>query len=141
MNIPLIGMAVSAAIIVLLSLLFRIERVSGFRICKRLRIRCDDVVDRSERVGSVFLKHISRDVVRQSIHFSFHTVLTTLLNFLDAMHAKIQVLVRTNKVMARRSRTAPGVTKNKLDEIAEHKISVALSDEEKKEHKERLLNG
>jgi len=52
----------------------------------------------------------------------------------------VRNIMRTNKTLAR-SAERERATRTKLEEVALHKIEVALSDKERAVHKERALNG
>ncbi len=140
MSTPLIGFLVSGFCIVILVLLFRYERVRGRRFFEYARERADFVVIKAEHGIHVALGALSGGVVRQTLHFLFHAVLTMVLGFLRGMEDRIKDVSRTNRALAKRS-LRERTTRNKLDEIALHKIEVALSEEEKKRHREKHLNG
>lgn len=140
MGTPLMGLLVSAAIVALLLAIFRVEESRGRRFAEYVREHFDFAVLKSQHALHVFFGTFSRGVVRQSLHFIFHTLLTGLLAFVSGIEFTVKEALRSNRALARRSQRERK-TRNKLDEIALHKIEVALSEEEKRRHKEKHLNG
>ncbi len=49
-------------------------------------------------------------------------------------------MMRVNKTLAKNAERE-SETRTKLEEIALHKVATALSEEEKKAHKDKMLNG
>ncbi len=140
MSTPLIGFLVSSFCIVILILLFRYERIRGRRFFEYARERADFMILKVQHGFHVVIGALSGGVVRQTLHFLFHAVLTAVLGFLSGVENRIKEVSRTNRALAKRS-LRERTTRNKLDEIALHKIEVALSEEEKKRHREKHLNG
>lgn len=140
MTITGIGIIVSFLSIVLLSVLFEFEKSRKRRVLERFRSSLDAVVIYSETRLDVFFKHLGGDLGRQLIHYFFDTVLIGLLHVLRKCEKHIRVILRSNYLLAKKARTER-TSRNKLDEIAEHKMSTALSDEEKRKHREMMLNG
>jgi hypothetical protein len=140
MAIALIGFGISVSSTVILLLLFSYEERRARRVFHNARVRLDVLVERIDtKIYNLF--HIAgQDILRQAIHYFFHTMLSTVLRFLRRLEERVQLALRSNKVLAKKSREER-TSKNKLDHIADHKASVALSDSEKKKHKDDVLSG
>jgi hypothetical protein len=138
MTIPAIGLAVSALLLTAFSILFQYEARRGVRYARRFRLAADSGVVSIVQTASTLSQYIGRAMIRQTMHYLFHKMLTSVLHFLEESEHKVQRLLRRNKTVARKLDVGER-PKNKLDEIAEHKQSVALSEEEKKKHKEKML--
>jgi len=74
------------------------------------------------------------------MHYFFHTVLSAALGFLVGLERSVKTLLQSNKSLARKTQQERTV-RNKLEEVALHKMEVALTDEEKRNHREKSLNG
>jgi len=140
MDVPLIGLLVSFTLVVFLSVLYRFEAERGIRFVAPLRARLDHVIIRLSRALATFGEHIGQDFLRQSAHYFFHTILVVVLHSLKQIESRVQVMIRSNRLLSRKARRERR-ERNKLDEIAEHKAAVALSPEEQREHKDRMLEG
>lgn len=140
MSIPLVGIMVSSMSIFLLSILFHAEKKRGRRFLEPVRLMFDQVVARVGAVSDRLFEHMTGDVVRQILHFLLHTVLMVIFNFLKQCEAYVENLLRSNRILAGKVKRERS-TRNKLDEIADHKVSVALTEEEKRIRKEMSLNG
>lgn len=140
MTTPLIGVFVSGVGIIILTLLFRYERNSGSRMLAQSRITFDHLVERLELNMQVVSQYVSRDLIRQTFHFSLHTFLVSILHILKRSEQRLTAILRSNRSLATKARHER-ISRNKLDEIAEHKASVALSEEERQKRKEESLNG
>jgi hypothetical protein len=140
MSVPLIGFIATSVFALLLILLFRYERKRGRRFFEYGRERADFVVLKIEHGLRMLLSALSGGVIRQTLHYLFHAVLTGALGILHGIENRVKEISRTNRALAKRS-LRERTTRNKLDEIALHKIEVALSEEEKKRHREKHLNG
>ena len=140
MTTPLIGIAVSALCITLLSLLFHIESARGQRYFESFREFLDRLTGWFEGVYRNIVKHLSNGHVRQILHFSLHTILVALLKFLKVCERSVYSVLRSNRTLAYKAEKER-TTKSMFDEIAEHKASVALSEEERRRRLEESLNG
>ncbi len=140
MSAPLTGFLISGFFVVMLVLLFRIERNRGRRFLEYARGRADFAILKVEHSVRMFVGALSGGVVRQTLHYLFHAALTAVLSFLRGIENRVKDVSRTNRALAKRSQRER-TTRNMLDEIALHKIEVALSEEEKKRHREKHLNG
>ncbi len=138
MTPPIIGILVSTSFILLFSVVFRYERKNEKRILREMRESFDNIVLYVGTKSSFVFKYMCRDVFRQSIHYFFHSFLSGVLIFLEKSEKRVQSALHSNKTIAKKS-SRIGANRNKLDEIAEHKISTALTDEEKKKRREEML--
>ena len=140
MSTELMGLVISATTATVLALLFRFEQSRGMRFLAPARVWFDRLISRFEMLYEAFTATVFRDVFRQSIHYFFHTILSVVLKWMYALEGRIQKLLRSNRMLAKKMRT--GTTeRNKLHEIADHKASVALTEEEKRKHREESLQG
>ncbi len=135
-----ISAAVCTSITVLLVLFFAYEMREGVRFGKNIRLHFDFYVLKASHFIRHFIRLISADLLRQIMHYTFHTLLGAILFALKYGERRIHDIQRANRQRARTSRVER-TTRNKLDEIAEHKIAVALSEEEKRHRKEKHLLG
>jgi hypothetical protein len=140
MGEPLFILFLSLGAIFALTFLFSLERKRGRRLFAFTREHIDYWL---LKIGHAFLKFYrgtGRNVVRQIAHYFFHTMLMGVLAFLERGEKRVKHLMRSNKTLAKKSERE-GATRNKLEEIALHKMEVALSDEEKRRHREKSLHG
>ncbi len=140
MSTAAIGLAVSGAALALLLLFFRHEEKAGIRYFSRARIYADVLVLRAFRAFHDLFRFIGRDFVRGMFHYAFHKFLHGILVFLRRIEEGIRNAMRTNKTLAENIEVERE-TRTKLEEIAFHKAANALSEEEKRERKEKTLNG
>lgn len=140
MRDPLTGLIASVVFLVVLVTLFRYERKRGRRFAEYVRERADFAVLKIAHAIRMFVGVLGGGVVRQTLHYLFHAALSAVLGLLTLFQNGVREIMRSNRALARRS-LKERTTRNKLDEIALHKIQVALSEEEKRRHKDRHLNG
>ena len=139
MSVPLLGIIASSLCIFLLSLLFRIETKQG-RFFERPRRHFDFLILKIENAFGRVSRLLGSDFFRQTIHYFFHAMLLTLSRMLATSEKKVERMLRSNRLLARKARRER-TTRNKLDEIAEHRAKIAFSKEERQRHKERALDG
>ena len=132
--------ALSILVAGMLVAFFRYERRTGRRFALQTRLHIDYYLLKAAHSVSHFFRVVSSDILRQMMHYIFHTLLGALLSVLKYFEKRIHDVERANRMRARASRTER-TTRNKLDEIAEHKIAVALTEEEKRHRKEKHLLG
>ena len=120
--------------------LFRYESRRGVRFLNGIRSHIDFWFLKIRHVFNVQLRNWSRYFVRQIIHYFLHTFLTGSIKGLRTIEEQLRAIAQSNRTLARKSDTERN-TKNKLEEIAIHKMEVALSDEEKKMRRHRSLEG
>ncbi len=83
---------------------------------------------------------LSRDSFRIVFHYILHTFLKFILTVNKKWEQRVRTMMRVNKTLAQnveRERT----TRTKLEEIALHKAKYALTEDEKKKHKDKMLEG
>ena len=130
----------SGIILVFLIALYRYERKHGMRFFESARMRLDFAVLKVHHTLRVRMYRMSRYVFHQIVRYFLHTFLTKTLHVLTRLERKVKFLVQSNKARARKINPEKGA-RNKLEEVAIHKLEVALTEEEKIRHKEKLLNG
>lgn len=140
MTAPLTALIISLGIFFSLFSLFRFEKNRGKRLLKNVREHLDFLILKTTHAFLKFFRGAGRSVVRQVAHYFFHTLLRALLAFIARIEKFLKNLMRSNRVIANKSERER-TERNKLEEIALHKMEVALSDVEKRRHKERSLNG
>lgn len=140
MNTVELGLLVSAVIVVFLIFLFRFEAKRGLRIADRIRTRLDFFVLQIVHSVHVSARLFFRKVLKQSVHFIVHTLLISILSTIKSFERRVTHMMRSNKSRAISSERK-SKERNKLEEIAIHKLEVALSEEEKEKHKEAVLQG
>lgn len=140
MSFALIGFFVSICTALTLYLFFRYEEKKSYRFASHLRSRIDFFVLKTEHIMHSFLRFIGRDFVRQILHYFFHTVLNMILSLLKKSEQGLRDIMRANRTIAKNAEQESEF-RSKLEEIALHKVSTALTEEEKKEHREKMLNG
>jgi hypothetical protein len=140
MSDALTAVFLSLAAVLLLEFLFRVERAWGRRFFSFAREHLDYYLLKIAHAFLKFYRSLSRDVLRQIVHYFFHTLLKRILELLGATERKVKDIMRSNRSFAKRSEHERA-TRNKLEEIALHKMEVALTDEEKRRHKEKSLHG
>ncbi len=138
MSAPLIGFLISSILTLFLFVLFRIEDRRGVRYLPVFRASLDHVVVMSEQWWIRFFGFLHRDFLYQIVRYTYNGVLSLLLRGLRFFEHNVQDSIRRNRLMARQSDRVR-TTRNKLDEIAEHKAAIALSEEEKKKRRSETL--
>jgi len=138
MHIAFLSTIISAGALAFLTALFSVEARRGERFLPRAREAFDrgvvwffDLVQR----GVCFLE---KDIIRFSVHYIFHGVLRFFQEVLRVLDRHVGKLIHVNRSIATKERRQSDPS-TQLGRIAEHKASVALSDEEKKEYKERSI--
>lgn len=140
MSFVSIAFLCSALGVVLLTFIFQFEEKRGFRFAEHARKRADLLVLRTFHGMHQGLHSFGKNVVRQTLHFIFHTLLLVFLKGIKRCEKGLRSMILTNKTLARNIERE-SETLNKLEEVALHKVATALSDTEKKAHKDRTLNG
>lgn len=118
--------------------LFYVEQRRGHRFFEHVRDALDAGAVFLERLWHRIFRHAWRDFIRQTIHYFFHVVLRALVKGFRALEQVSERMLRSNRILARKA-NKERTERTMLDEIAEHKLTVALSEEEKKRHKARTL--
>jgi len=140
MQEPLLTLFLSIGAIFALSFLFRMERERGRRLFAFTRGHFDYWLLKVGHALRKFYRGTGRHALRQIARYFFHTLLMGVLTFLERGETRVKHLMRSNRTLAKKSERE-GATRNKLEEIALHKMEVALSEEDKRRHKEKSLRG
>lgn len=138
MDSVLIGFLTSALLTVVLLLLFSYEARTGKRFLGRARAYADVAVVESSRALHRAFRFIGRDLIRQFGRYLYHQALRGILAFTRRFEDTLRNAIRTNRTLARTSDEEREV-RSKLEEVAYHKATVALSEEEKRQHREKVL--
>lgn len=134
------GLVVSFATLILLVALFRYETRKGVRVAERFRQYIDFGVYKARHRLSQISWFLGRDFIRQVFHYLFHTVLRLVLHFLRRCEHGLKNIMRVNKTLAKNAERE-NMERTKLEEIALHKAANALTEEEKRAHKDKILRG
>ena len=122
--------AVSVVILVVLTSIYVIEDIKDRRIFfLRFRAALDRLFVLLLAKLSEFISFFTHGFMRVLLHYGAHTILKRVLATLRTLEKRVEDLVRHNRKVAKDIHTAKN--KTHLDEIAEHKEEVALSDSEK----------
>ena len=135
-----IGFLVSVVTCILLLTLFRYEEKYSIRFLGYLRTRLDYAIIRTTSRIHFFFDVVGRDSLRQIFHYLLHSFLKLVLLLTRQWDRAVRNMIRANKTIAQnaeRDRT----TRNTLEELAIHKVKNALTEEQKKKHKHKMLEG
>ena len=135
-----IGLSISVSVLACIVLLFRFETRRGLRIAESSRARADFFIIKTSYHIQNTIHKITRDLIRQSIHFGFHNLLRYILAFVRKSEQWLKNVMRVNKKLAKNIERE-SITRTKLSEVALHKAATALTDEEKRAHREKMLLG
>jgi len=134
MTIALTYVGISFAALLLLTILFVIEDIKGTRVfLVRFRAFLDSLLLQIAAKMQKWFSFFTTGFMRILFHYGAHTVLNRILAGLKRMELRVEELVRKNRKVARDLRNRE---RNHLDDIADHKIEVALTSKEK----EKLLS-
>lgn len=140
MTIAISGLIVSVVLSGLLLLLFRYERKRGERFLESVRMRLDLVLVKIHYLFHTKLRLLSNEFFRQLFRYLYHTILKMALTLVTNFEKRIRENIKINKTLARHAeREDEALTK--LEELALHKAEYALTEEEKRRHKDQALNG
>ncbi len=135
-----IGLILSVLISISLLMLFRYEERVGVRFALGVRKKLDAYAVGFASFCTKVSNVIGKDSVRQVFHYILHSFLKLVLMLSKRWEYILRSMMRANKVIARKAEKERE-TRNKLEEIALHKIKHALTEEEKKKYKDTLLQG
>lgn len=132
MDGAVITLAVSAVSIILLTVLFRHEEARECRLFESLRIRLDQAISwLGNHIGTV-LYWFGAGNVRLFFHAVLHRVLHLMLRIIKWMEGFVETKLRSNRRQAKSvSRTLS--SNDHLRQLAEHQVSTALDEEQKKQ--------
>lgn len=136
----LITLTLFLCVLVCLVVLYRIERARNARFLDTARSYLDFWILKVEHLVSVRFRSWGQYVLRQILQYFFHTLLRGGIRSLNALQERLKTVLRSNRTLAKKS-DAERTEKNKLEEIALHKMEVALSEKEKRIRKQRSLEG
>lgn len=136
----LTAVVLSLGAVLALVAIFRAEETHGARVFRFIRERLDYQILKVTHTTLRLIRNVSRDVLRQTVRYFFHTFLKSTLALLTRFEHSIKNMMRSNSLVAKRSER-DRVSRNKLEEIALHKMEVALTEEEKRRHREKSLRG
>jgi len=140
MTAPIIGIIASSMVIASLELLFHFEQKRGERFGRPLREALDRVVYGWSLALGKILRHVGSGFFKVSLHKFFHKLLMGILYFLKRVEGKVERTIRSNYQEAKKT-NKQRKGKSMLDHVTEHKELVALSESEKRRHKESVLSG
>ncbi len=139
-SVVVFGLLGSLVTALLLVVLFRIEGKRGVRYADTLRRHADFFVLKAAHAFHATLRYVGGSALRQILHYLFHSVLSVILEFIKQCESGLRNMIRSNRTIARNAERE-SATLNKLEEIALHKVASALTEEEKKAHREKVLSG
>ncbi len=134
------GFFVSVGVLLFLSILFRYEAKRGVRFFEGIRTHIDFAVLKVSHALHRVTRFFGRDLIRQIFHYVFHTFLRAILLFVKKSEHGLRNVMRVNKTLAKNAERE-SASLSKLEEIALHKVSSALTEEEKRKHKAKVLSG
>jgi len=140
MSAYLAGFLISFVTSVVLLTLFSYEERKGKRICANLRTHLDLYVLQVLHMVHRFIDLFGKNSVRQLAHYIFHSFLKTVLYLNKRWENAVRNMMRVNKTLARNA-AKERTERNKLEEIALYKTKNALTEEEKKKYKDKMLQG
>jgi len=140
MSTALLGFLISGSAIVGLISLFTFEQQRGVRVGDSIRQSADMFVIRARTLLYYVQSKFRRDIMRRVFHFSLSTTLGFVLGILRLLEESVVALQRSNRTLERRVYDSERVL-SKLDEIAAHKESVALTPAEKRKTKAKAIEG
>ena len=139
-SVVVYGLVVSSVLGFILIMLFRHEYKKGRRFADKTRRHADFLVLKVSHSFHKGLQYVGRDALRQTFHYVFHTILFLVLKLIKQCENGLRNAIRSNKTIARNAERE-SATLSKLEEIALHKIATTLTEEEKKAHKDKTLQG
>lgn len=140
MTTPLLILIPSGFVLIVILCIFRVERTRGKRYFSGIRSHLDFLLLKVRHMFNVRLRNWSRYFIRQVIHYFLHTMLTGTIKSLDSVEEKLKTIARSNRAIAKKSDQERS-QRNKLEEIALHKLEVSLTEKEKRIRRQRSLEG
>lgn len=124
--------ACSALTLGIIAGVFRVEDAQQGRriVLRRARAWFDGVVVSAGSKLTKFDTYLGRGITRLLLHYAAHSILHRLLALITRMEKRVEHLLRRNKQVAKDIQGTK--SKTHLDEIAEHKEEVALTDAQKR---------
>ena len=140
MTHQIIALGISSLALLFLVILFRGEHSRGKRFLGGFRSHLDFWLLKVRHTFNVRFRNWSRFFIRQIIHYFLHTFLTGAIATLDTLEERLKNIARSNRVLAKKSDKERSEI-NKLEEVALHKLEVALTEEEKRIRKRESIEG
>lgn len=140
MPTPLTSLIVSLIILTVFVLLFAHENRRQRRYLGGLRAHIDFWLLKIRHWWNVGMRTWGRYFIRQIIHYFLHTFLTGTIASLSVLVDRLRTIARTNRTLAKKSDQERSQM-NKLEEVALHKLEVALTEEEKRIRRRKSLEG
>lgn len=140
MNQILIGLVGSIFCVFFFMILFTYESRRGTRFAESLRVRADFYVLQCGKFFRHSFQYIGGGLARQIMHYLFHSFLRSILDVVKRIEQGLRNVMRINKTLAKRAERESD-TRNKLEEIAIHKATHALTEDEKRIRKAKMLHG
>lgn len=140
MTFVLSGFLGSFVIVVFLAVLFHYEGIAGRRFGERWRVRADFYILKIKYTLHKSYRHISNHLLRQIFRYLYHMVLRLTLLCVTRVEKWLRENIHANRSLAKYA-DRESATKSKLEELTLHKAEIALTEEEKKIHRERSLEG
>lgn len=137
---PLLIMLYSGVVTAILFALFSFEAKRKQRFAGRFRTWLDEGVETAEEKIFIGLRFLERDILRLSAHYIFHIVLASCLSVVRILEKLLHNVLHFNRQQAKRS-TSSNNQRTIFDEIREHQTSVAMTETQKRKHKEKVLSG
>ena len=131
---------VSAGALIVTLALFQSEERRGTRFFHTIRTHLDFWLLKIRHMFNVRLRAWGRYFIRQIIHYFVHTILTGAVHSLSQIEKGLTAVARSNRAIARKSERERS-SMNHLEEVALHKIEMALTDEEKRIRRRKSLEG
>lgn len=140
MHMPLLSLLISSVILIVLVVVFRFEKNRGRRVVDRFRTYIDFWLLKIRHMILVRFRAWGTYMIRQVLQYLFHTLLRGSIRSLSALEGRLKAILRSNKTLAKKSDIERN-TKNMLEEVALHKMEVALTEKEKRIRKQQSIEG
>jgi hypothetical protein len=140
MNGVTLGLIISGILVIVYIVLLRYEAKHSMRFLLRARAYADFYVLKCMFFVHRMLRLMGKDTLLQVGHYVFHTLLRSVLHIVRSSEDALRNMMRVNKTLAKRAEKE-SVTQSKLEAIALHKAETALTEEEKRERREKILEG
>ncbi len=129
MIIALTYVGISVLVLLLLTVLYVVEDIQGKQVfLVQTRARFDMLLYMLLAKLQKWVSVFTTGFMRVLFHYGAHSILKRILSMLRRLEARVEHLVRQNRKVARDLRNR---ARTHLDDIADHKAEVALSDKEK----------
>ena len=129
LSLTLIYFLISSAVLLLLTTLYLFEVRAGERIVLgKLRMHLDRGLEIFLRWLKCLLRRMSRFMARTVLSYGVYQLLESIVARLIRIEQRAERLIRHHRPI-----TAEKRNRNHLDEVAEHKDAVALTEKEKQQ--------